>query len=149
MKKERTSLEIKSKNVGLAAPKSCASAAIMCIAMLGLSEDYASAYAMHIENAKRLGLIPNDLRAIRYTLETDHGFVMQSTRLEGGVADEVALNIFNKLSADDLVIMQISDYEYRAGGSMAALKPDGCSYKVVYPWEGYDLFLTTVCDTYG
>lgn len=60
--------------------KSCASLAIQCLKETGIAK-HEEAFKHHVQNAKTLGLMPDDLKVIRATL-ADYGFVMQSSRLE-------------------------------------------------------------------
>ncbi len=61
--------------------KSCAALTIQCLADSGVT-DWKTAFKQQIANAKKLGLMPDDFKVIRETLQ-DFGFVMQSTAVEG------------------------------------------------------------------
>ena len=59
--------------------RSCASLTIQCLKEAGIAEGE-DAFKHHIQNAKTLGLLPDDCKVIKATL-ADYGFVMQSTHL--------------------------------------------------------------------
>lgn len=71
--------------------KSCSYLAIQCLAETGISL-FQTAFIHHIENAKLLGLMPDDLKVLKRTL-ADNGFVMQSTRLEGICIEQVLVSL--------------------------------------------------------
>lgn len=57
--------------------KSCAALTVQCLANSGVV-DWQTAYDLQITNAKKLGLMPDDFKVIRETLQ-NLGFAMQST----------------------------------------------------------------------
>lgn len=60
--------------------KSCAALAIQCLADSGIT-DWQTAFNQQITNAKNLGLMPDDFKVIRETLQ-NFGLVLQGTATE-------------------------------------------------------------------
>lgn len=90
--------------------KSCASLTIQCLAETGIEEHY-KAFKHHIENAKALGLMPNDLKVIRATL-SDYGFVLQNSRIENYRFAKVAEMLSGNLNAPATVLVSLQCYEH-------------------------------------
>lgn len=98
--------------------KSCAALTVQCLADSGVV-DWQTAYDLQIANAKRLGLMPDDFKVIRETLQ-NLGFAMQSTAVEG-VRVGSALSMIGHSQVPAIVFLQLSDYQH-LGGYMAAVQ---------------------------
>lgn len=101
--------------------KSCAALTVQCLANSGVV-DWQTAYDLQITNAKKLGLMPDDFKVIRETLQ-NLGFAMQSTAVEGVRADS-ALSMIGRTPVPAIVFLQLSDYQH-LGGYMAAVQIEG------------------------
>lgn len=102
------------------AHKSCAALNVQCLADSGIT-DWQTAFNQQIANAKRLGLMPDDFKVIRETLQ-NFGFAMQSTAVEG-IRAGAALSMIGYSSVPSVVFLQLSDYQH-LGGYMAAVHMD-------------------------
>lgn len=102
--------------------KSCAALAIQCLADSGIT-DWQTAFNQQISNAKKLGLMPDDFKVIRETLQ-NFGFVLQGTAIEGMRVSDV-LFCLCKLRTAATVFLQVSDYMHLGGNMMAVQINDG------------------------
>lgn len=102
--------------------KSCAALTIQCLADSGVT-DWQTAFNQQITNAKKLGLMPNDFKVIRETLQ-NFGFVLQGTAIEGMRVSDV-LSRLCKLGTAATVFLQVFDYKRIGGGMMAVQINDG------------------------
>ena len=107
--------------------KSCAALAIQCLADSGIT-DWQTAFNQQITNAKNLGLMPDDFKVIRETLQ-NFGFVLQGTAIEGMRVSDV-LSCLCKLRTAATVFLQVSDYMH-LGGNMMAVQINGGKYSYV------------------
>lgn len=111
-------------NIGIieAKYKSCAFLAIQCLKEAGIA-DREDAFKHHIQNAKIMGLMPDDFKVIKITL-ADYGFVMQSGRLGNAYFSDVVAALGNSINTPSTVLITIRDYTHM-GGYMISLKTDG------------------------
>ena len=111
-------------NIGIIKSKyrSCASLTIQCLEETGIAE-HEDAFKRHIQNAKTLGLMPNDFKVIKATL-ADYGFVMQSTRLENVNFSDVVATLGTSIDAPSTVFITLRNYLH-VGGYMVSLQTDG------------------------
>lgn len=107
--------------------KSCAALAIQCLADSGIT-DWQTAFNQQISNAKKLGLMPDDFKVIRETLQ-NFGFVLQGTAIEGMRVSDV-LSCLCKLRTAATVFLQVSDYMH-LGGNMMAVQINDSKYSYV------------------
>ena len=120
-------------NIGIieAKYKSCAFLAIQCLKEAGIA-DREDAFKHHIQNAKILGLMPDDFKVIKITL-ADYGFVMQSGRLENAYFSDVVAALGTSINTPSTVLITIRDYTHM-GGYMVSLKTDGShSFRLICP----------------
>lgn len=92
--------------------------------------EYATAFNMQINHAKKLGQMPDDIKVMRETLKA-FGFVMQSTQVEDISVQEL-LNKLGRLGRSALLFIQVVDYKH-LGGNMIALGTDGFKYTLISP----------------
>ena len=109
--------------------KSCADFAIQSMAVAGI-ETQQVAFRHHIENAKKLGLMPNDIKVIRETL-ADYGFVMQITCLEGHSVNQV-LGMLGNCGVPNIIFISVASNIHH-GGYLFALLSDGRKYETLFP----------------
>ena len=111
--------------------RSCASLTIQCLKEAGIAEGE-DAFKHHIQNAKTLGLLPDDCKVIKATL-ADYGFVMQSTHLEGISFSTVVSALGASLDTPSTAFIALKDYLH-AGGYMVCLRMDPShSFRLTYP----------------
>ena len=111
--------------------KSCAALTIQCLSDAGI-DNWQSAFIRLIENAKALGLMPDDNKVVQVTLKY-YGFIMQSTHLK----DIRLYSLRNELKRHGesaIIFVQLSDYKH-LGGKMIAIKKDGCNFHLISPRE--------------
>lgn len=95
--------------------KSCAYLTVQCLGETKIAS-HEDTFQHHIENAKDLGLMPDDMKVIKKTL-SDYGFLMQSTRVEDiGFRDMVSF-LANHLDAPAIALLSL-------GGHMVAMRFD-------------------------
>lgn len=102
--------------------KSCAALAIQCLADSGIT-DWQTAFNQQITNAKNLGLMPDDFKVIRETLQ-NFGLVLQGTAIEGMRVSDV-LSCLCKRRTAATVFLQVPDYMHLGGNMMAVQINDG------------------------
>lgn len=112
------------ENIGIIESKykSCASLTIQCLEESGIAKRE-DAFKHHIQNAKTLGLMPDDYKVIKATL-ADYGFVMQSTRLENVYFSDVVSALCTSIDTPSTVFITLRDYLH-VGGYMVSLQTDG------------------------
>ena len=112
------------ENIGIIESKckSCASLTIQCLEESGIAKRE-DAFKHHIQNAKTLGLMPDDFKVIKLTL-ADYGFVMQSTHLENVNFSDVVAALGTSINAPSTVFITLRDYLH-VGGYMVSLQTDG------------------------
>lgn len=111
--------------------KSCASLALQCLKEAGI-EEHETAFQHHIKNAKKLGLMPDDLKVVKKTL-ADYGFILQSTHLEAMAFQDVMHALGSKLYASAAVFVTLKSCRHM-GGFMLALLTDGVhGFKTICP----------------
>lgn len=108
------------ENIGIIESKykSCAALTIQCLHETGIAKQD-SAFKHHIENAKELGLMPDDPQVIYKTL-SDYGFVMQSTHLESASCEEIIDVLSNILTEPATLLISLRSSKNSGGYMMAA-----------------------------
>lgn len=120
-------------NIGIieAKYKSCASLAIQRFKEVGIAEREDS-FKHHIQNAPKLGLMPDDFKVIKVTLD-DYGFIMQSSRLENAYFSDVVAALGISINTPSTVLITIRNYMHM-GRYMVSLKTDGAhSFRFTCP----------------
>lgn len=115
------------EHIGVAESKhrSCAALALQCLTEVGIAEQQ-NIFRHHIENAKTLGLMPDDLKVVRATLR-DYGFAMQSSHVENiELAKAIAMlsDAFATSVTPAVALVLVRSYKH-TGGYMLALRTDG------------------------
>lgn len=122
-------MEIEENGIVSLDHKSCASITVQCLVDAGVT-DWRTAFNMQIDNAKKLGQMPDDIKVIRETLKA-FGFVMQGTQVEDIRVQEL-LSKLERLDKPALIFIQVVDYKH-LGGNMVALRTNGHKYILISP----------------